>query len=42
MLFAFGIIMISLGVLGKYICKTFDAYRNRHAYIIEQEYDERS
>ena len=39
MLFAFGIIMISLGVLGEYIWRTFDASRNRPPYIIEEQND---
>ena len=36
-LFSFGITMISLGVLGEYIWRTFDASRNRPPYIIEDE-----
>ena len=35
-LFSFGIIMISLGVLGEYIWRTFDVARNRPTYIIEE------
>lgn len=34
-LFSFGVIMISLGILGEYIWRTFDASRNRPPYIIE-------
>lgn len=41
MLFAFGIIMISFGILGEYIWRTFDASRNRPTYIIENSSDER-
>ena len=36
-LFSFGITMISLGILGEYIWRTFDASRNRPPYIIEDE-----
>lgn len=36
-LFSFGITMISLGVLGEYIWRTFDASRKRPPYIIEDE-----
>lgn len=36
-LFSFGITMISLGILGEYIWRTFDASRNRPPYIIEEE-----
>lgn len=35
-LLSFGIIMISLGVLGEYIWRTFDVSRNRPTYIIEE------
>jgi len=35
-LFSFGIIMISLGILGEYIWRTFDAARNRPPYIVEE------
>jgi dolichol-phosphate mannosyltransferase len=34
-LFSFGIIMISMGILGEYLWRTFDASRNRPPYIIE-------
>ena len=34
-LFSFGVIMMSLGILGEYIWRTFDASRNRPTYIIE-------
>lgn len=34
-LFSFGVIMISMGILGEYIWRTFDASRNRPPYIIE-------
>lgn len=39
-LFSFGIIMITLGILGEYLWRTFDASRNRPPYIIEYEDDE--
>ena len=38
-LLSFGIIMITLGVLGEYLWRTFDASRNRPAYIIEEKYN---
>lgn len=34
-LFAFGIIMLTLGILGGYLWRTFDASRKRPTYIIE-------
>lgn len=34
-LFSFGIIMMTLGLLGGYLWRTFDASRNRPVYIIE-------
>ena len=36
-LFSFGIIMMSLGILGEYLWRTFDASRNRPTYIIEDK-----
>lgn len=36
-LFSFGIIMLTLGILGGYLWRTFDASRNRPAYIIEED-----
>ncbi len=36
-LLSFGIIMMSLGILGEYIWRTFDASRNRPPYIIEHD-----
>ena len=36
-LFSFGIIMISLGVLGNYLWRTFDATRNRPVFIVEEK-----
>lgn len=36
-LFSFGIIMMTLGILGEYLWRTFDASRNRPPYIIEDE-----
>ena len=37
-LFSFGIIMLTLGILGGYLWRAFDASRNRPPYIIEEEY----
>lgn len=39
-LFSFGMIMLTLGILGEYMWRTFDASRNRPPYIIEEEYGE--
>ena len=36
-LMSFGIIMMTLGILGEYLWRTFDASRNRPVYIIEDE-----
>lgn len=36
-LFSFGVIMMTLGILGAYLWRTFDASRNRPPYIIEDE-----
>lgn len=36
-LFSFGVIMLTLGILGEYLWRAFDASRNRPAYIIEDE-----
>lgn len=36
-LFSFGVIMLTLGVLGEYLWRTFDASRNRPPYIVEDE-----
>ena len=36
-LFSFGIIMLTLGIFGGYLWRTFDASRNRPPYIIEEE-----
>lgn len=36
-LFSFGVIMMTLGILGEYLWRTFDAARNRPPYIIEDE-----
>lgn len=35
-LFSFGVIMLTLGILGEYLWRTFDASRNRPPYIIEE------
>ncbi len=37
-LLSFGIIMLTLGILGGYLWRTFDASRNRPPYIIEDVY----
>lgn len=34
---SFGIIMMSMGILGEYLWRTFDASRNRPPYIIEDD-----
>ena len=36
-LFSFGVIMLTLGILGEYLWRTFDASRSRPPYIIENE-----
>lgn len=36
-LFSFGVIMMTLGILGEYLWRTFDASRNRPPYIVEDE-----
>ncbi len=36
-LFSFGVIMMTLGILGEYLWRTFDASRNRPPFIIEEE-----
>lgn len=38
-LLSFGIVMLTLGILGGYLWRTFDASRNRPPYIIEDEHD---
>lgn len=38
-LFSFGIIMLTLGILGGYLWRTFDASRNRPPYIVEDDND---
>ena len=35
-LFSFGVIMLTLGILGEYLWRTFDAARKRPPYIIEK------
>lgn len=37
-LFSFGTIMLTLGILGEYLWRTFDASRNRPPYIIEDSF----
>lgn len=41
-LLSFGIIMMTLGLLGGYLWRTFDASRNRPVYIIEEIYSNNS
>jgi dolichol-phosphate mannosyltransferase len=41
-LFSFGVTMMTLGILGEYLWRTFDASRNRPPYIIEDEYEKES
>ena len=36
MLMGFGIIMLSIGVIGEYLWRTYDAARKRPPYIIEK------
>jgi dolichol-phosphate mannosyltransferase len=36
-LFAFGVVMLTLGLLGGYLWRTFEASRNRPGYIVEEE-----
>lgn len=36
-LFSFGVIMMTLGILGEYLWRTFDSSRNRPIYIIEED-----
>jgi glycosyltransferase involved in cell wall biosynthesis len=36
-LFSFGVIMMTLGILGEYLWRTFDASRNRPPFIVEDE-----
>lgn len=36
-LLSFGVIMITLGILGEYLWRTFDASRNRPPFIVEDE-----
>lgn len=36
-LFSFGVTMLTLGILGGYLWRTFDASRNRPPYIIEKD-----
>ena len=35
-LFSFGVVMMTLGILGEYLWRTFDASRNRPTFIIEK------
>ena len=35
-LFSFGVVMLTLGILGEYLWRTFDASRNRPPYIVEE------
>jgi len=36
-LFSFGIVMLSIGILGEYLWRSFDASRNRPVFIIEEK-----
>ena len=36
-LISFGVVMMSMGILGEYLWRTFDASRNRPTYIIEDD-----
>lgn len=36
MLMGFGIIMLSIGIIGEYICRIYDASRNRPPFIIDK------
>ena len=36
-LFSFGVIMMTLGLLGNYLWRTFDASRHRPVYIVEED-----
>lgn len=36
-LLSFGIIMLSIGILGEYMWRMFDATRNRPPYIVERQ-----
>lgn len=38
-LFSFGVIMMTLGILGEYLWRTFDASRKRPPYIVEEMND---
>ena len=40
-LFSFGVIMLTLGILGNYLWRTFDASRNRPPYIVEERTDKK-
>lgn len=40
-LFSFGVIMLTLGILGGYLWRTFDATRNRPVYIVEAHTEEK-
>lgn len=42
MLFSFGCVMITLGILGEYLWRSFDASRKRPNYIIEDISDEKN
>ncbi len=38
-LFSFGVMMLTMGIIGEYLWRTFDASRNRPPYIVEDEND---
>lgn len=37
-LFSFGVIMFTLGIIGGYLWRTYDAARNRPVFIVEEKY----
>lgn len=39
-LMGFGIVMLSIGIIGEYICRIYDASRNRPPFIIDKQKDE--
>ena len=41
-LFSFGITMLTLGILGEYLWRTFDSSRKRPTYIVERSGDEKN
>lgn len=41
-LLSFGVTMLSMGILGEYLWRTFDASRNRPPYIVEDDMEDKS